>query len=670
MASLPWAVVLGFALSVAGEFPMSSSGGSVLNLGGETWKATSSNRSIHIPATVPGMIQTDLFQAGVIDDPYYSNNFNYTRWISDDSWVYSREIPPASAEGKKWSDFKKVYLVFDGLDTAAHIRINGEEVGFANNQFRQWTFDVSDKMGDSINLDIEFESAIKYALDVFESIGASYTVFTNYFWEYPEGREYIRKIQSDFGWDWGPHFSPSGIYRDAYLVGLDDGIYITNTFIDIFKDGQRPNTIPEQTSPWNVNISMDYLSAGSFSDVTIKSKVAGYAHETTVNATPSPGHGTVNVMFNMSDSQVERWWPHELGNPKLYDLDVELQTGKVENGNSPAIHFQKRVGFRTIVLNLEPYSDRYGSNFHFEVNGKPFNAKGSNMVPVDAFESRIDDEWYKRLLKSCVASNFNLLRLWASGNYYRDSFYELADELGIFLWSELQFSDNYYPTTPDFLENVRQEVLYQVRRLNRHPSMAVWTGGNELEGYNLDMLAYNETWGQDFFKNYTKLIDTIWPEVYKNTRSVSWLQASDSHGYSYYNPDTGTWLNRYGDVTRDYPSPYFGPAELYNLDTDQAFNHSKLPASRFMVEFGMWSYDSLESYQTVLPDSEIHPKSPIIIQRCYDDGPDTVNILDNAVATYYAYPNRSDSLVQFDQMSWTTQIYQAEHIKNQIESYR
>lgn len=90
--------------------------------------------------------------------------------------------------------YLKVYLVFEGLDTAAHVRINGKQVGFANNQFRQWIFDVTDKTAEEMSLEVEFESAIKYALGVFESIGSPYTVFTNYFWEYPEGREYIRKV--------------------------------------------------------------------------------------------------------------------------------------------------------------------------------------------------------------------------------------------------------------------------------------------------------------------------------------------------------------------------------------------------------------------------------------------------------------------------------------------
>ena len=165
--------------------------------------------------------------------------------------------------------------------------------------------------------------------------------------------------------------------------------------------------------------------------------------------------------------------------------------------------------------------------------------------------------------------------------------------MGILLWQDFQFSDNFYPAFPKFLENVRQEVRYQIRRLNRHPSLALWCGGNELESFNIKKLANNATYGESWFRNYTKLEEeTIWPEIYDGQRSVSWLQDSVSQGYSFYNPETGVWINRYGAL-EDYSNPYYGPAEDYNLDIDQGkliFGH----ATR--LEDADW--DSLQQFET------------------------------------------------------------------------
>jgi beta-mannosidase len=52
-------------------------------------------------------------------------------------------------------------------------------------------------------------------------------------------------------------------------------------------------------------------------------------------------------------------------------------------------------------------------------------------VPIDPFESRVDSTLYRRLIESSIASNYNMLRLWSSGNYYADDLYSIADERAV-----------------------------------------------------------------------------------------------------------------------------------------------------------------------------------------------------------------------------------------------
>ena len=66
--------------------------------------------------------------------------------------------------------------------------------------------------------------------------------------------------------------------------------------------------------------------------------------------------------------------------------------------------------------------------------------KGSNWILPDAFQERVTDEQLERLLRSAQLANMNMLRVWGGGIYERDSFYELADRLGIMLWHDFMFA--------------------------------------------------------------------------------------------------------------------------------------------------------------------------------------------------------------------------------------
>lgn len=41
------------------------------------------------------------------------------------------------------------------------------------------------------------------------------------------------------------------------------------------------------------------------------------------------------------------------------------------------------------------------------------------------------------------------------------------------MWSEFEFGDGLYPVNQEFIDNVREEAIYNVRRVNHHPSLAL-----------------------------------------------------------------------------------------------------------------------------------------------------------------------------------------------------
>jgi beta-mannosidase len=371
-----------------------------------------------------------LFKANVIGDPYYGlNDFNL-RWIAWANWTYSTTI---SANKKVFSS----WLLFNGLDTFADIELCGKHIASTCNQFRQYYFDVSQVVQtceEQLTLSINFGSAAEIAKRIAELPNQE---------TWPDGvegifefshRQFVRKEQNDFGWDWGPAFVPSGVWQPAFLVQLEDKeIYVRNTLIDIYRKDQLPLLPPNQENPWIVNASIDAvghiwpnsaMTYELYSPGGSKLIQNGQLINITQNAHTITGSTVVSA------KNVELWWPVGLGPQTLYSLRVNVTdgTGKV------LASVTKRVGFRTIILNQEPIRPDQrdkgiapGSNWHFEINGHEFYAKGSNLIPPDAFWTRVTERKMRRLFNSVVSGNQNMLRVWSSGAYLPDYMYDIAD---------------------------------------------------------------------------------------------------------------------------------------------------------------------------------------------------------------------------------------------------
>jgi beta-mannosidase len=285
---------------------------------------------------------------------------------------------------------------------------------------------------------------------------------------------YRRKEQSDFGWDWGPAMAPAGPWQPAFVVQLESNeVHIRNSDIDIYREGQLNLIPPDQSRNWVVNASLDY-----FGQLPQDSKLH-YTLKDAANSTILQGFlsdvnrtdGTTTGSTIVPSDAVELWWPSGLGPQTLYYLTVDI----VSQDNASLATVAKRTGFRTIVLNEFPITQAQldqgiapGNNWHFEINGHEMYAKGSNFIPPDAFWPRVTVGKMSQLFDSVVDGNQQMLRVWASGAYSPDFLYDLADERGILLWSEFEFGDALYPVDEAFLENVRQEAEYNVRRVNHH----------------------------------------------------------------------------------------------------------------------------------------------------------------------------------------------------------
>lgn len=69
--------------------------------------------------------------------------------------------------------------------------------------------------------------------------------------------------------------------------------------------------------------------------------------------------------------------------------------------------------------------------------------------------------------------------MWGGGIYEDDAFYDACDELGVLVWQDFMFGCGNYPVWPELLESVRQETVFNIRRLRHRPSIVIYVGNNE-----------------------------------------------------------------------------------------------------------------------------------------------------------------------------------------------
>ncbi|MCJ1422575.1 hypothetical protein MMC29_000455 [Sticta canariensis] len=665
----------------------------VIDLSGKNWTLQNLPLNISVPGSVPSQAHLDLYAAQVIGDPYYGLNDFSLRWIVDSNWTYVS----APISGLDIASSTQTWLLFNGLDTFTSIEFCGKHIAATNNQFRQYYFDVSKILRDckaTHALSINFGSSTRIADQIAAEPGQEtwpFNVEINY--EFLN-RQFIRKEQSDFGWDWGPAFAPAGIWQPAYIIQLfsssntSSDVYIRNSDFDISRTGQLNNLPPNQNAPWLLNASLDLLGVAP-EGARLQYVIA----ESDSNKTVSTGSLTNITRISdsitgstfLDPSAYDLWWPRGLGSQPLYNIIVSL----LDSNDRILASVNKRTGFRTIVLNMEAISDEQiaqgvapGNNWHFEINGHEFYAKGSNFIPPDAFWPRVTEKKVRQLFDSVIAGNQNMLRVWASGAYTPDFIYDVADEDGVLMWSEFEFGDALYPVNQEFVDNVREEAIYNVRRVNHHPSLALWAGGNELE--SLELSTVNKTAPDEYERylaEYEQLfLDTLLPVVYANSKSISYIPSSTTNGYVELDFSRSVpMIQRYDNKTE---GSIYGDTDYYNYDSAQAFNYSSYPIGRFANEFGYHSMPSLQTWRQAVSPSDLHFNSTTIQLRNHHYPPGDRNIsnfvnttkgmgeMTIAAQRWYPVPNKTDSIANFSSWCHVTQIFQADFYKSEIQFYR
>ncbi len=574
------------------------------------------------PATVPGDVHLDLIANKLIPDPFFRDNEGKLQWIENADWEYRKALP-ITAEMLR---HQHLDLVFDGLDAYCEVYLNDKLVLTADNMFRGWRVDAKPllKAGDN-QIRIVFPSPIKAA----EKIAAADP------WRQRtkvEAKTYIRKAAYEYGWDWGPRFVTSGIWRPARLEMWDKAriadLYVHQKDVTAAVAHISLEAEVVASDDATATLSVEYGSSGKRSTATRN-----------VQLTKGVNHVTLPIDIN----QPERWYPVGYGAQPIYKFNARLLINKKLEAE-----IQAKAGLRSIYLRRD--LDQWGRSFEINVNGIPIFGKGADVIPFDSFPSRVTTAQYRQVLESARDANMNMVRHWGGGYYETEEFYDICDELGIMIWQDFMFGNDWQPGTYAFKQEVEREAEFQVTRLRNHPSIVLWAGNNETEAAvawkgRLDLPAdvRYRMW-QDYLTVFSGVLD----------RTVNRL-----------NPETPYWPS---SPSADYEelSDTFQSGDMH----DWSVWHGRVPFTeyekhfpRFMTEFGFQSFPEMRTIETfTLPEDRTSIFTPVMLAHQKNDAGNS--IIRDYMTRYYGTPK------DFSNFLYASQVLQAEAMKIGAEHLR
>ncbi|GAA4170591.1 glycoside hydrolase family 2 protein [Gryllotalpicola koreensis] len=508
-----------------------------------------------LPATVPGVIHTDLLRAGLISDPFDGDNEAAQQWIGDTSWRYVTSF--------EWHDDGSARhdLVAFGLDTVATVRLNGHEVARTENQHRSYRWPVAELLRDGANeLVVDFAAPVPEVNARAERYGALPRVNHHEF-------NQLRKTASHFGWDWGVDVAGVGIWQP---IGIDSwsGVRIDSVRPLVSVDSDAAGVL-------TAHVKLERDGAGASEALAVVVKVAGLGQGVTAVADVAADARVVAVEVRVPDARL--WWPVGHGEQSLYDVTVSVGDAQ----------WTGRVGFRTVRVDTAP--DVAGRPFNVYVNDELVLVRGVNWIPDHAFLTEIDRARYTRRLADAVEANVNLIRVWGGGIYESDAFYDRADELGLLVWQDFLFACAAYAEEEHLALEVEAEAREQITRLSQHPSLIIWNGSNEniwaYADWGWPATLDGRSWGDGYYRGlFPRLLAELDP-----TRAYS--PASPFSFGEYLHPN----------------DPRNGTMHIWDVWNQRDYVAYRDYAPRFLSEFGFQGPPAWSTLARVVHDQPLDP---------------------------------------------------------------
>jgi beta-galactosidase/beta-glucuronidase len=454
------------------------------------------------PVTVPSTVLTGLVANKIYPDPYSglnnmlipdaSDEFNKTYNLEQYSYLAGEPNPwkkpywyrtafdvPAADKGRHFD------LIFKGINYRAGVWVNGKQIADSTQMagmFAEYRLDVTReiKAGAKNTIAVKIYPLDYPGLPDTEQLKAMGDFFKNGGTTGDIGKNVT--MLCSVGWDWIPPVRDRniGIWQPVYLR--------TSGHVTI----EQPKLVAElplspDTSVAKLSIKLklkNYSSSAETGKLTIiiapetfKGNPVQFSKEVSL-----PGNTSSLIELNpeavkeLTIVQPHLWWPNGYGRPELYRINL------IYSGNQGTVdEISFLFGIRTVSSKALDVNGTLRRDFF--VNGRRIHITGGAWVP-DMMLNR-DSLRYDYELRLCRNSNINLVRIWGGGVTPSDYFFDAADKYGLLVWSDFWITGDTqgeFKGSPDWpLEGdiFKKNVASTIYRIRNHPSLLVWTGGNE-----------------------------------------------------------------------------------------------------------------------------------------------------------------------------------------------
>jgi hypothetical protein len=470
---------------------------------GEVLSTTEYKSDVYwFPVKVPCTVLTGLVSNKVYPDPYSglnnmqipdaSDEFNKQYNLEQFSHLPNNPNPwkkpywyltvfkvPESDKGRHFQ------LIFKGINYRAAVWVNGKQVADSAQMagmFAEYSLDVSKQ----IKAGSDNVMAVKiYPLDYPGLPAPEQLKALGDFYENGGPTGDIGKnvtMLCSVGWDWMPPVRDRnmGIWLPVYLRTSG-----SITIADPKLVASLPNLPDTTIAKLSLNLKLLNHSQvdenGKLSITITPENFKGKALQFT-KSIPAAKNSSVLVDLNGDNTRELNfinpylWWPNGYGSPNLYRIRLQYT---LSSGMSDDTSFV--FGIRTVSTKAVNVKGTWRRDFF--VNEKRVHLTGGAWVP-DMMLNR-DSVRYDYEMGLCRNANINLVRIWGGGVTPCDEFFDAADRYGLMVWSDFWITGDTqgeFKGSPDwplegnvFIKNVTSTIL----RIRNHPSLLVWTGGNE-----------------------------------------------------------------------------------------------------------------------------------------------------------------------------------------------